>query len=76
LISLEKPNEPILRVEDDGTGNLMGMFAIYPAINEEDGVQISTEIIFVVDRSGSMSGTKMESGKKSIESSYHDLVSD
>ncbi len=63
LVSLTKPNEPVVRVEDDGKGNLVGMFAVYPALNEDDSGQIFSEMIFVVDRSGSMAGSKMNSGK-------------
>jgi hypothetical protein len=38
------------------------MFSIFPELNEENS-QIFTEMIFIVDRSGSMSGARINSGR-------------
>ncbi len=49
LVSLAEPNKTCARVQADGT---IAMIAMYPEFKEDD--QFVNEMIFLVDRSGSM----------------------
>jgi uncharacterized protein YegL len=80
-ISLAKPHEyatkililyfdliyfrPCVRVAEEN-GYKIGMFSIFPDLNE-DTTQIFTEMIFIVDRSGSMSGARINSVKETLQ---------
>jgi hypothetical protein len=64
-ISLEDPSQPCLKLEQNTEGSLVGMFAVFPGFNED--TDLNCEMIFIVDRSGSMSGASIIRGNKLFE---------
>ena len=73
----EKQNTPVAFLEKPDEQNtshgFVGMVSLVP--NFELNEQL-TEIIFLVDRSGSMSGSSMNQAKKALELFLHSLPSD
>jgi hypothetical protein len=67
MVFLEKPNE------QESKKGLVGMVSLVPNFELEDQ---RTELIFLVDRSGSMGGSSMEQAKKALELFLHSLPSD
>eukprot|EP00026_Physarum_polycephalum_P002556 Phypoly_transcript_02563.p1 GENE.Phypoly_transcript_02563~~Phypoly_transcript_02563.p1 ORF type:complete len:905 (+),score=178.71 Phypoly_transcript_02563:1-2715(+) len=59
-IALAEPNKPIVRVQGDTC-----MLALYPDLSSDDDP--ITEMIFLVDRSGSMSGAKIQRVKDTLQ---------
>eukprot|EP01114_Cavostelium_apophysatum_P014046 TRINITY_DN3539_c0_g1_i1.p1 TRINITY_DN3539_c0_g1~~TRINITY_DN3539_c0_g1_i1.p1 ORF type:complete len:886 (+),score=216.32 TRINITY_DN3539_c0_g1_i1:162-2819(+) len=57
-VALAEPHKPCGVVQVDAAGRKCAMIALYPALQLVDD-HIYTEIIFVVDRSGSMSGSRI-----------------
>lgn len=57
-VGLAQRHAPVARVQKYND-SYVAMVALHPEMNEE---QVFSEIIFVVDRSGSMAGSKMTSG--------------
>jgi uncharacterized protein with von Willebrand factor type A (vWA) domain len=55
-----------VRLEETPNGDVVGMLAIYPDLNE-DTHQVYSEMIFLVDQSGSMAGSKMASVKNTLQ---------
>lgn len=53
------------RIEEDKEGNRIAMVSLYPKMND-DAPQIFTEMIFIVDRSGSMSGGRINRVKDTL----------
>ncbi len=58
-MKLDKEHEPTARVQTVNEKQSVAMVSFYPEVNEDD---IYSEIVFVVDRSGSMAGDKMKRG--------------
>eukprot|EP01114_Cavostelium_apophysatum_P011558 TRINITY_DN2587_c0_g1_i1.p1 TRINITY_DN2587_c0_g1~~TRINITY_DN2587_c0_g1_i1.p1 ORF type:complete len:806 (-),score=163.68 TRINITY_DN2587_c0_g1_i1:1733-4150(-) len=59
-ILLEEPHRPCCRVQMNDKGQKCAMVALYPHFDAKDEEAATSELIFVVDRSGSMSGSKMK----------------
>ena len=73
----EEQNKPIVFMEkpekqNSGQG-FVGMLSLVPSFEFDEQL---TEMIFLVDRSGSMSGSSMNQAKKAIELFLHSLPSD
>jgi Ca-activated chloride channel family protein len=63
-------HKPICLIEDNGDKGKSALIRLYPEFNEEQESQeeISlNEVIFVIDCSGSMCGSSIESAKKALE---------
>jgi hypothetical protein len=66
-VTLAEPHKSCARIQiDEATKNKVAMVSLFPEMNEEE---VFSEIIFVVDRSGSMAGSKIEQGILKIQSS-------
>jgi hypothetical protein len=65
LVSLAQPNRPIVRLEAQPSGATIAMVALHP--NLPDDQQIFTEMIFLVDRSGSMSGSRISQVRDTLQ---------
>lgn len=63
--ALFDPHQPCVRIEDIGGGKKAVLAALYPKM-DEDG-DVFTEMIFVVDQSGSMAGSRMNSVKETLQ---------
>ncbi|ELR24559.1 von Willebrand factor type A domain containing protein [Acanthamoeba castellanii str. Neff] len=66
LTKLAKPHEPCGRVEVDEKGTKTVMVSLYPKLAQDDDEDIYTEMIFIVDRSGSMAGSRMQQVKDTL----------
>eukprot|EP00162_Nutomonas_longa_P016051 comp22477_c0_seq3/m.55601 comp22477_c0_seq3/g.55601 ORF comp22477_c0_seq3/g.55601 comp22477_c0_seq3/m.55601 type:complete len:879 (+) comp22477_c0_seq3:28-2664(+) len=66
LLKTSAPYEPqaALELNDDGSNGAAAMVSLFPLFKT---TKIPTEIIFVVDRSGSMGGTKIEQTKNALQ---------
>eukprot|EP01116_Phalansterium_solitarium_P016045 TRINITY_DN3631_c0_g1_i2.p1 TRINITY_DN3631_c0_g1~~TRINITY_DN3631_c0_g1_i2.p1 ORF type:complete len:453 (+),score=131.21 TRINITY_DN3631_c0_g1_i2:115-1359(+) len=64
-VALDKPHQPCGRVQQDAAGAKVAMLSLYPELDEEEA-QVYTEMIFVVDRSGSMSGSRIAAVKETM----------
>lgn len=64
LVSLFDSNKPSSQVQNTPDGRKVAMVAMYPKLEESE--KIFSEILFLVDRSGSMSGSRINrvKGKK------------
>ena len=73
----EERNKPIVFVENtenqDGHKGFTAMVSLVPNFELDDQL---TELIFLVDRSGSMGGSSMGQAKKALELFLHSLPSD
>jgi len=67
LTKLAKPHQPCVRVQKDSTGRKVGMLSLYPKLELNEDEDIFTEMIFVVDRSGSMSGGRINQVKNTMQ---------
>jgi Mg-chelatase subunit ChlD len=56
---------------DEVTQSKVAMVSLFPEMNEEE---VFSEIIFVVDRSGSMAGSKMSQGREMRFSFDHVMI--
>eukprot|EP01090_Pellita_catalonica_P001771 TRINITY_DN1150_c0_g1_i1.p1 TRINITY_DN1150_c0_g1~~TRINITY_DN1150_c0_g1_i1.p1 ORF type:complete len:326 (+),score=61.99 TRINITY_DN1150_c0_g1_i1:117-1094(+) len=65
-IQLESPHEAFIQSETDSEGNAVAMVSLFPELNIADDEDICTEIIFLVDRSGSMSGSRIQHAKAAL----------
>jgi uncharacterized protein YegL len=64
-VTLAEPHKSCARIQiDEATKNKVAMVSLFPEMNEEE---VFSEIIFVVDRSGSMAGSKIEQVKQTLE---------
>eukprot|EP01090_Pellita_catalonica_P012425 TRINITY_DN2697_c0_g1_i1.p1 TRINITY_DN2697_c0_g1~~TRINITY_DN2697_c0_g1_i1.p1 ORF type:complete len:872 (-),score=214.61 TRINITY_DN2697_c0_g1_i1:89-2704(-) len=63
---LSKPHDPCVQASKDSSGDYAAMVSLYPKPADEDE-DIYTEMIFVVDRSGSMSGSRINQVKATLE---------
>jgi len=61
-LSLFVSNRPCSRVQQDADGNKMVMVSVFPDLALDEDVDVQTEMIFVIDRSGSMAGSRMTQG--------------
>jgi Mg-chelatase subunit ChlD len=59
-VGLAQRHAPVARIQKYND-SYVAMVALHPEMDEEN---VHSEIIFVVDRSGSMQGSKMKSGKE------------
>lgn len=59
LAKLAQPHQPCGRVEISDNGRKTVMAAMYPQLELEGQEDIYTELIFIVDQSGSMSGSRI-----------------
>ena len=67
MVYLEKPDDP------NSKKGLVGMVSLVPNFELDEQL---TELIFLVDRSGSMGGSSIEQAKKALELFLHSLPSD
>eukprot|EP01114_Cavostelium_apophysatum_P024203 TRINITY_DN940_c0_g1_i3.p1 TRINITY_DN940_c0_g1~~TRINITY_DN940_c0_g1_i3.p1 ORF type:complete len:876 (-),score=276.34 TRINITY_DN940_c0_g1_i3:53-2680(-) len=58
-VKLAEPHKPCGAVQVDSAGRKCAMVALYPALELGEDDKIYTEMIFVIDRSGSMSGSRI-----------------
>ncbi|KAL6055822.1 von Willebrand factor A domain-containing protein 5A [Balamuthia mandrillaris] len=73
LIGLEDPHSPKILVEKEpGKKDRAAMLRFYPNIDMEDE-EVITEMIFLVDRSGSMAGSRMRQTKNALRLFLHSL---
>jgi len=49
-------------VQQDADGNKVAMVSVFPDLTLDEDVDVQTEMIFVIDRSGSMAGSRMTQG--------------
>ena len=63
LVRTENPHQPSIIVELGSDGSTATMITLAPHIELDDE---KCELVFVVDRSGSMSGSKIEQAKKAM----------
>lgn len=54
-----------MEIDEKGTKTVMA--ALYPKLELADDEDIFTEMIFIVDRSGSMSGSRIEQVKNTLQ---------
>ena len=66
LTKLAKPHQPVGRIQKDAKGNVGIMAALYPEFKLGDDEEIYTEMIFLIDRSGSMAGSRIEQVKETL----------
>jgi hypothetical protein len=59
-------DRPCGRVEVDEKGTKTVMVSLYPKLAQDDDEDIYTEMIFIVDRSGSMAGSRMQQVKDTL----------
>lgn len=64
---MHSQRRPCCRVEVDEKGNKTVMAAIYPQLELADEEDVYTEMIFIVDRSGSMSGARINQVKDTLQ---------
>lgn len=65
FVSLFQPHQPCGRFEEDEDGNKHAMICLYPKL-DEDSAPIYSEMIFIVDRSGSMSGSRINQVRNTL----------
>ncbi|KAJ6254333.1 von willebrand factor a domain-containing protein 5a [Anaeramoeba flamelloides] len=63
--------EPRAIVEETENGQKFAACAFYPDLSEQE---VNTEIIFVIDRSGSMSGKRMDFAREALSICLHSLT--
>eukprot|EP01087_Luapelamoeba_hula_P007563 TRINITY_DN1849_c0_g1_i1.p1 TRINITY_DN1849_c0_g1~~TRINITY_DN1849_c0_g1_i1.p1 ORF type:complete len:911 (+),score=210.03 TRINITY_DN1849_c0_g1_i1:64-2733(+) len=66
-VKLAQPHKPCARVEAAEDGDLAAMVSLYPEIPLGEDEEIYNEMIFVVDRSGSMSGARIKQVKLTMQ---------
>ena len=54
-------------MQKDKDGNLAAMVALYPEIQLGEDEEIYTECIFLIDRSGSMSGSRINQVRDTMQ---------
>eukprot|EP00727_Mastigamoeba_balamuthi_P000601 m51a1_g10538 hypothetical protein (749) ;mRNA; r:2902-5885 len=64
LVQLADPFEPMARVQRDSEGNSVAMLSFYPRIDTD---KVPTELLFLVDRSGSMEGESICQVKQTLQ---------
>eukprot|EP00005_Dracoamoeba_jomungandri_P004866 CAMPEP_0174252268 /NCGR_PEP_ID=MMETSP0439-20130205/1812_1 /TAXON_ID=0 /ORGANISM="Stereomyxa ramosa, Strain Chinc5" /LENGTH=865 /DNA_ID=CAMNT_0015332783 /DNA_START=43 /DNA_END=2640 /DNA_ORIENTATION=- len=67
VTKLFKPHQHCGRAQRDAQGRVASMVALYPSLVLEEDDDIFTEMIFVVDRSGSMSGSRINQVKETMQ---------
>ena len=70
-VPLPQEGDLLSYVDESGDGYFFHVFA--PAMSDLGGTPMSKDIIFVLDRSGSMSGTKIDQLKDSFSAIVDDL---
>src|SRR4051794_11175428 len=61
------PFRPCGQVQKDEDGHLAAMVALYPEIKLGDDEEIFTECIFLIDRSGSMGGSRINQVRDAMQ---------
>ena len=64
MIEVLAPHEPRVCLEEDEEGNLAAMVTLFPRLNFRE---VLVEVVFLVDRSGSMSGSRIEHARKCLK---------
>ena len=76
-VDSDELNKPIVFLEkssdDEPSHGMVGMVSLVPGFKLEDQ---KTELIFLVDRSGSMAGTSIKQAKKALDLFLHSLPAD
>ncbi len=73
LIDSEDMHKPVVFLEtDEEKGSSAGMVSLVPSFNLK---KQNVELVFLVDRSGSMSGSSIEQAKKALELFIHSMPS-
>eukprot|EP00727_Mastigamoeba_balamuthi_P009895 m51a1_g5528 hypothetical protein (806) ;mRNA; f:439156-442501 len=63
-VKLADPHQPMSRVQQDSAGSSVAMLSFYPKLEAETS---ETELLFLVDRSGSMAGSSMRQVKETLQ---------
>ena len=66
LAKRAEPHMPICQVERTGSGQLAALVAFQPDLPEEAG-ESACELIFIIDRSGSMGGTSIAEARNALQ---------
>jgi len=66
LIKLFKPNEPVYRIQEHKSDKV-AMVALYPKLELAEDETLFSEIVFVIDRSGSMAGSRINQVKNCMQ---------
>jgi uncharacterized protein YegL len=73
LVSMAEPHAPRLMIEESAQHGPVAVVTLAPAFELEN---IPSEILFLVDRSGSMSGSKMEQVRQAMQLFLRSLPTD
>ncbi len=63
LVKTERPHQPRVCVEVAADGSVATMITLAPLIELDE---IGCELVFIVDRSGSMAGSKIDNARKAM----------
>lgn len=68
FVELEDPHKPCGRVQMNEAGRKTVMAAFYPQLKlAEESITVQTEMIFIVDRSGSMAGSRIRKVTETLQ---------